>query len=209
MSGQAYAIVISAARGSFVGRTTDLVQKAKDPGHFNTIMENIGVSLLALVMLWILAVWIGGFFRNTDIALPGAQNLLHYTLILLIIGVPVGMPVVTNTTLAVAVAYLAKQRAIVHGLQPLSRLRYARSISSAKAHLANLTVPQGVDILCLDKTGTLTSNKPSIHDPFMLEGQDPYWMMEVAALASSYNIKPPDPIDKVSCAAADEAFDEA
>ena len=55
-----------------------------------------------------------------------------------------------------------------------------------------------MDILCSDKTGTLTANKLSIRDPFVSEGQDADWMMAVAALASSHNFKSLDPIDKVT-----------
>ena len=144
-------------------------------------MDNIGTSLLVLVMFWILAAWIGGFFRGLQIATPewSYNNLLHYTLILLIIGVPVGLPVVTTTTLAVGAAYLAKQKAIVQKLTAIESLA-------------------GVDILCSDKTGTLTANQLSIRDPYVAEGVDVNWMMAVAAIASSHNVKNLDPIDKVT-----------
>lgn len=56
---------------------------------------------------------------------------------------------------------------------------------------------QGVDILCSDKTGTLTANQLSIREPFLAEGVSVDWIMAVAALASSHNIKNLDPIDKV------------
>jgi H+-transporting ATPase len=59
-------------------------------------------------------------------------------------------------------------------------------------------VTQGVDVLCSDKTGTLTANQLSIRDPFVAEGVDVNWMMAVAALASSHNVKSLDPIDKVT-----------
>ncbi|UKZ78840.1 hypothetical protein TrVFT333_006586 [Trichoderma virens FT-333] len=177
--GKAYAIVTATAKDSFVGKTADLVQGAKDQGHFKAVMDNIGTSLLVLVMFWILAAWIGGFFHHLKIAEPGSQNLLHYALVLLIVGVPVGLPVVTTTTLAVGAAYLAKQKAIVQKLTAIESLA-------------------GVDILCSDKTGTLTANKLSIRDPFVCEGEDVNWMMAVAALASSHNLKTLDPIDKVT-----------
>lgn len=177
--GKAYAIVTASAKQSFVGRTADLVQGAKDQGHFKAIMNNIGTTLLVLVLFWILAAWIGGFFHHIPVTEPGSQNLFHYALVLLIIGVPVGLPVVTTTTLAVGAAYLAKQRAIVQKLTAIESLA-------------------GVDILCSDKTGTLTANKLSIRDPYVAEGQDVDWMMAVAALASSHNLKSLDPIDKVT-----------
>ncbi|ORY10258.1 plasma membrane H+-ATPase [Clohesyomyces aquaticus] len=179
--GKAYAIAITTAKHSFVGRTASLVQGAKDQGHFKAIMNSIGTSLLVLVMFFILAAWIGGFFRHLKIATPSDSsiNLLHYALILLIVGVPVGLPVVTTTTLAVGAAYLAKQKAIVQKLTAIESLA-------------------GVDVLCSDKTGTLTANQLSIREPYVAEGQDVNWMMAVAALASSHNTKSLDPIDKVT-----------
>ncbi|KAJ5381479.1 Plasma membrane ATPase [Penicillium cataractarum] len=177
--GKAYAVVQTGAKTSFVGRTASMVQSAKGAGHFEIVMDNIGTSLLILVMAWILAAWIGGFFRHIPIASPGQQTLLHYTLSLLIIGVPVGLPVVTTTTMAVGAAYLAKKKAIVQKLTAIESLA-------------------GVDILCSDKTGTLTANKLSIRDPYVAEGVDVDWMFAVAALASSHNVESLDPIDKVT-----------
>ncbi|KAF2485302.1 E1-E2 ATPase-domain-containing protein [Neohortaea acidophila] len=179
--GKAYAVVTHSAKHSFVGRTASLVQGAKDQGHFKAIMNNIGTSLLVLVMFWILLAWIGGFFRHLHIATPtfADNTLLRYVLILFIIGVPVGLPVVTTTTLAVGAAYLAKQQAIVQKLTAIESLA-------------------GVDILCSDKTGTLTANQLSIREPYVAEGEDVNWMMACAALASSHNIKSLDPIDKVT-----------
>ncbi|KAK7750650.1 hypothetical protein SLS62_007350 [Diatrype stigma] len=179
--GKAYAVITSGAQASFVGKTASLVQGAKDSGHFKAIMDSIGTTLLVLVVFWILAAWIGGFYRNLHIVESGEEstNLLTYALILLIIGVPVGLPVVTTTTLAVGAAYLAKEKAIVQKLTAIESLA-------------------GVDILCSDKTGTLTANQLSVREPFVMEGVDLNWMMAVAALASSHNIKALDPIDKIT-----------
>src|SRR5271170_4142922 len=58
--------------------------------------------------------------------------------------------------------------------------------------------PQGVDVLCSDKTGTLTANQLTIREPYVAEGEDVNWMMACAALASSHNLKSLDPIDKVT-----------
>jgi H+-transporting ATPase len=179
--GKAYAIVTHSAKMSFVGRTASLVSGAKDQGHFKAIMNSIGTSLLVLVVGWILIAWIGAFFHHINIATPeDSQNtLLRYALVLLIVGVPVGLPVVTTTTLAVGAAYLAKEKAIVQKLTAIESLA-------------------GVDVLCSDKTGTLTANQLSIREPFVADGVDVNWMMAVAALASSHNVKSLDPIDKVT-----------
>ena len=137
--GKAYAVVTASARGSFVGRTATLVQGAKDQGHFKAIMNSIGTSLLVIVVGWILIAWIGGFFHGLEIATPekSSRNLLHYVLIFLIIGVPVGLPVVTPTTLAVGAAYLAKDKAIVQKLTAIESL--AVSFACEKQDIILLT----------------------------------------------------------------------
>ncbi|GAA5913171.1 hypothetical protein JCM6882_005807 [Rhodosporidiobolus microsporus] len=176
--GKAIAIVIESAKQSFVGRTAALVMSSNDKGHFQEVLDGMGTALLVLVVFFIFAMLIGGFFRDIGIASPDENNLLVYALIFLIIGVPVGLPCVTTTTMAVGAAYLAKQKAIVQKLTAIEALA-------------------GVDILCSDKTGTLTANKLSLNDPYVAEGVDPNWFMTVAVLASSHNIKSLDPIDKV------------
>ncbi|PWN54459.1 putative PMA1-H+-transporting P-type ATPase [Violaceomyces palustris] len=177
--GKAYVLCTDIAKQTFVGRTAALVLGGETEGHFQKVMGSIGTALLILVVVFLLIFWIGGFFRNVEIARPKDNNLLVYTLIFLIIGVPVGLPCVTTTTMAVGAAYLAKRQAIVQKLTAIESLA-------------------GVDVLCSDKTGTLTANKLSIHEPFTSEGVDVNYMMAVAALASSHNVKSLDPIDKVT-----------
>merc|ERR1712000_718280 len=130
-------------------------------------------------MFWIIAAWIGGFFRSIPVTVGAEQTLFRSALILMIVGVPVGLPVVTTTTLAVGAAYLAKQKAIVQKLTAIESLA-------------------GVDVLCSDKTGTLTANQLTIREPYVAEGEDVNWMMACAALASSHNLKALDPIDKIT-----------
>ncbi|KAI5864565.1 plasma membrane H+-ATPase [Durotheca rogersii] len=179
--GKAYAVVTAGAQASFVGKTARLVQSAKDSGHFKAVMDSIGNTLLVVVVFWILVAWIGDFYRNTRFAAAegSSHSLLKHTVILLVIGVPVGLPVVTTTTLAVGAAYLAKEKALVQKLAAIESLA-------------------GVDILCSDKTGTLTANRLSVREPFVMDGVEIDWMMAVAALASSHNIKVLDPIDKIT-----------
>ncbi|KAI0287666.1 plasma-membrane proton-e [Russula brevipes] len=177
--GKCYIVVTDIAKDTFVGRTASLVGGVSGPGHFQRVMSSIGTTLLVLVILWLLAVWIGGFFRGINIATPRENNLLVYTLIFLIIGVPVGLPCVTTTTMAVGAAFLAHRKAIVQKLSAIESLA-------------------GVDVLCTDKTGTLTANQLSVHEPWAAEGVDLDWMLTVAVLASSHNVKALDPIDKVT-----------
>ncbi|KIJ53238.1 hypothetical protein M422DRAFT_242366 [Sphaerobolus stellatus SS14] len=122
-------------------------------GHFESVMSSIGTTLLPVIILWVTAVWIGSFFHHVGIATPDHNNLLVYALIFLIIGVPVGLPCVTITTLAVRAAYLARKNVIAQKLSAIESLA-------------------GVDILASDKTGTLTANQLSLHKPWVAKGVD-------------------------------------
>lgn len=177
--GKVYAVVVASAPLSFVGRTASLVMSSNERGHFQIVLGGIGTALLVIVIVFIFIVWIGGFFRHLGIASPAQNNLLVYALIFFIIGVPVGLPCVTTTTMAVGAAYLAKRKAIVQKLTAIESLA-------------------GVDMLCSDKTGTLTANKLSLNEPFIAPDVDPNWFMAVAVLSSSHNIKSLDPIDRVT-----------
>jgi H+-transporting ATPase len=80
--------------------------------------------------------------------------------------------------MAVGAAYLARRKAIVQKLTAIESLA-------------------GVDVLCSDKTGTLTANKLSLNEPYLSKGVSAEWFMTAAVLASSHNVKSLDPIDKV------------
>lgn len=108
--------------------------RAKNANHVRHLSARCRGSLDSHCMDWskpdltgtILA-WpyiVQGVFHNLDLATPqdSSNNLLHYLLILLIVGVPVGLPVVTTTTLAVGAAYLAKEKAIVQKLTAIESL---------------------------------------------------------------------------------------
>jgi H+-transporting ATPase len=76
--------VTTTASKSFVGKTAGLVTGSKDQGHFQRVMNVIGATLLVLVVMFLFAVWIGGFFRSIGIASPKENNLLIYTLVFLV-----------------------------------------------------------------------------------------------------------------------------
>ena len=88
--------------------------------------------LLIFVILALLVIWIASYYRSN-----GIVQILEFTLAITVIGVPVGLPVVVTTTMAVGAAYLANRKAIVQKLSAIESLA-------------------GVEILCSDKTGTLT-----------------------------------------------------
>ena len=150
-----------------------MVNKASSgTGHFTEVLNGIGTTLLILVIVTLLVVWVSSFYRSN-----GIVDILEFTLAITIVGVPVGLPAVVTTTMAVGAAYLAKKQAIVQKLSAIESLA-------------------GVEILCSDKTGTLTKNKLSLAEPFTVAGVEPDDLMLTACLAASRKKKGIDAIDK-------------
>ena len=171
--GEAFMIVTATGDNTFVGRAAALVNKASaGTGHFTEVLNGIGIILLVLVIMTLLVVWTACFYRTDNIV-----DILRYSLGITIIGVPVGLPAVVTTTMAVGAAYLAKKKAIVQKLSAIESLA-------------------GVEILCSDKTGTLTKNKLSLHEPYTVEGVSADDLMLTACLAASRKKKGLDAIDK-------------
>ncbi|CAI8506009.1 unnamed protein product [Hanseniaspora opuntiae] len=172
-TGEGFMIITSTGDNTFVGRAAALVnQAAGGTGHFTEVLNGIGTILLVLVIVTLLMVWTACFYRTDKIV-----KIMRYTLAITIIGVPVGLPAVVTTTMAVGAAYLAKKQAIVQKLSAIESLA-------------------GVEILCSDKTGTLTKNKLSLHEPYTVEGVDANDLMLTACLAASRKKKGLDAIDK-------------
>lgn len=166
-------VVTSTGDNTFVGRAAALVSAASaGTGHFTEVLNGIGTVLLVLVIFTLLIVWVSSFYRNN-----GIVTILEFTLAITIIGVPVGLPAVVTTTMAVGAAYLAKKQAIVQKLSAIESLA-------------------GVEILCSDKTGTLTKNKLSLAEPYTVEGVEADDLMLTACLAASRKKKGLDAIDK-------------
>lgn len=160
--GQSLMLVTDTGSHSFVDRTAILVTKSpKADGHFTRILSDIGAALLGFVVFTLLVIFVFCFYRN-----HGMVVILRFTVAITIVGVPVGLPAVVTTTMAVGAAYLAKKDAIVKKLSAIESL--AR-----------------VEILCTDKTGTLTKNQLSLHEPYCNDGFQTQDLILTACLAAS------------------------
>ncbi|EEB06089.1 P-type proton ATPase Pma1 [Schizosaccharomyces japonicus yFS275] len=171
--GEGFMVVTATGDSTFVGRAASLVNAAAGgTGHFTEVLNGIGTVLLVLVLFTLFCIYTAAFYRSV-----GIVKILEYTLAITIIGVPVGLPAVVTTTMAVGAAYLAEKKAIVQKLSAIESLA-------------------GVEVLCSDKTGTLTKNKLSLGEPFTVSGVSGDELVLTACLAASRKRKGLDAIDK-------------
>ena len=165
--GEIGALVYGTGTNTYFGKTAQLVQEAHTVSHFQRAVLSIGnyliVLAVALVVLIVAVALYHGDPMLTDA--PGKQPVLLFALVLTVAAIPVAMPTVLSVTMAVGARLLAKKEAVVSRLAAIEELA-------------------GVDVLCSDKTGTLTENKLTLGEPFCTAGVSAEQLILAAALAS-------------------------
>lgn len=182
--GEMNGLVIATGSNTFFGRTAKLVAGAGSVSHAQKAMFQIGNFLIAVAVVLALVMVAVQVYRDIVITdnwgLADALDILQFVLILLVASIPVAMPAVFSITMALGALALSKEKAIV-------------------SRLASIEEMAGVDILCSDKTGTLTKNQLTLGDPIPLAAPDPQEIVLAAALAS--RIEDGDVIDSAVVAA--------
>jgi len=158
--GEIGALVYATGANTYFGKTAELVQAAKSVSHFQRAVLKIGNYLILLAGALVALIIGVSIYRGEPIL-----DTLQFALVLTVAAIPVAMPTVLSVTMAVGARLLAKKKAIVSRLVAIEELA-------------------GVDVLCADKTGTLTQNKLTLGDPFSVVGVTADQVILDAALAS-------------------------
>ena len=158
--GEIEALVYGTGENTYFGKTAQLVQEAHTVSHFQKAVLKIGNYLIILAVALVVVIIIVAIFRGDPIL-----TTLQFALVLTVAAIPVAMPTVLSVTMAVGARLLAKKQAIVSRLVAIEELA-------------------GVDVLCADKTGTLTQNKLTLGDPFSVNNIPADQIVLNAALAS-------------------------
>jgi len=170
--GEANAVVFATGGAALFGKTASLVEQAgQEPSHFQRAVVKIADYLILVALFLAVVILVVSLFRKDKVL-----EVLQFALVLTIAAVPVAMPAVLSVTLALGARTLALKKAIV-------------------TRLAAVEEMAGIDVLCSDKTGTLTQNRLTAGKPLVVAdrtGQSD--VMVNAALASREEDQ--DPIDK-------------
>lgn len=158
--GEIEALVYATGANTYFGKTAQLVQETRTDSHFQRAVLNIGNYLILLAVTLVVLILGVALFRGDQML-----TTLQFALVLTVAAIPVAMPTVLSVTMAVGARLLAQKEAIVSRLVAIEELA-------------------GTDILCSDKTGTLTQNRLTLGEPFSVNGVSAEQVVLSAALAS-------------------------
>jgi H+-transporting ATPase len=147
---------------TFFGKTASLLQGDDEMGNFQKVLLKIVIVLV--ILSFTLSGIVFGFLLGSG---EGLSSSLSFTVVLIIASIPVAIEIVCTTTLALGSKELSKHGAIV-------------------TRLAAIEDMAGMNMLCSDKTGTLTMNKMVIQEetPIYLKGENQYSTLRYAAMAA-------------------------
>ncbi|TYH52393.1 hypothetical protein E1A91_D09G024200v1 [Gossypium mustelinum] len=162
--GEIEAVVIATGVHTFFGKAAHLVDSTNQQGHFQKVLTAIGNFCICSIAVGMITEIIVMYPIQDRDYRPGIDNLL----VLLIGGIPIAMPTVLSVTMAIGSHRLSLQGAITKRMTAIEEMA-------------------GMDVLCSDKTGTLTLNKLSV-DKNLIEifakGVDPDTVVLMAARAA-------------------------
>ncbi|KAL1291454.1 hypothetical protein AAHE18_20G201300 [Arachis hypogaea] len=162
--GEIEAVVIATGVHTFFGKAAHLVDSTNQIGHFQSVLTAIGNFCICSIAVGMIVEIIVMYPIQHRKYRPGIDNLL----VLLIGGIPIAMPTVLSVTMAIGSHRLSQQGAITKRMTAIEEMA-------------------GMDVLCSDKTGTLTLNKLTV-DKNLIEvfakGVDADMVVLMAARAS-------------------------
>lgn len=158
--GEVLAEVTQTGANTRFGKTASLVEQAKTISHFQKAVLSIGDYLIYVSLALVTVLVLVQLHRH----MPWL-DLVQFALILTVASIPVAMPAVLSMTMAMGAMALSKRRAIVTRLESIEEMA-------------------SMDVLCSDKTGTLTQNRLTLGKIEIFQAKDEQEVLLAAALAS-------------------------
>jgi H+-transporting ATPase len=180
--GEMNALVVFTGMDTYFGKTAQLVEEAETKSHLKKAVVKIGDYLIVLAAMLVTVIFITALFRQESLL-----STLQFALVLVVASIPVALPAVLSVTMAVGAIALAKKEAIVSKLVSIEEMA-------------------GVDVLCSDKTGTITKNELSVADLKSFSEFSENELLLYATLSSQKEST--DPIDDAIISKSRKELDE-
>jgi len=173
VAGEVDGCVVATGGNTFFGKTAAMINSVEEDGHFQKIIWAITLFLLIVSLILV------GFIMAVMLTSGnGFLATLGICVVLLVASIPIAMQVVCTSTMALGSHALAQKNAIVSRLAAIEELA-------------------GMDMLCSDKTGTLTLNKMTIEEikPLENSGVTEKDLLTYALLGTQWTENAKDAID--------------
>jgi len=173
--GETHATVVLTGKDTFFGKTAAMLGDSNESSNLQKLLIKIIVVLCILAFVLVLTAFIYLLTKKNS---PGVRDSASFAVVVIVASIPMAVEIVTTTTLAIGSKTLSKQGAIVSRLAAIDDLA-------------------GLNMLCSDKTGTLTKNKMTIQEdaPTYEPNLTQMDLLKQSALAAKWDSPPKDALD--------------
>ena len=172
ISGQGKGIVVKTGLDTFIGKMNKKKEVVKDETAFDKGMNHItGLLIKCMVIICILVFIIYGMIRNN------INEAILFALSVAVGITPSMLPMIVNVNLTKGSKSLAKKNTLVKSIKSIQNLG-------------------SMDILCTDKTGTLTKNNIELQKYINVDGNDDDYVLKCAYVNSSLSTGYKNIVDK-------------
>jgi Mg2+-importing ATPase len=159
--GQGIGVALATGKDTYLGKTAQLLKKIKRKSEFQKNMEKIGYTLMKVVFASVIII----FFINALLVRDIISTLI-FSVALAIGMVPEALPIVITISLSSGALLLAKKNVVVKRLVSVEDLG-------------------NVDIVCVDKTGTITENKLTLDTYCDIDGNPEEKVLQYSLLCNA------------------------
>lgn len=171
--GETHATVVLTGKNTFFGKTASMLGDSTGRSNLQILLLKIMIILCILAFCLVISAFIYLLVRGIE-----AKSALSFAVVVIVASIPMAIEIVTTTTLAIGSKQLSHHGAIVSRLAAIDDLA-------------------GLNMLCSDKTGTLTKNKMTIQEdaPCYEPGLTQMDLLKQSALAARWESPPKDALD--------------
>lgn len=172
ISGSALAVAINTGRNNYLGVIASTIKEEKEETNFDKGVRHVSYVLIKYIIIIVLAV----FFINGVLKGKWLQALLFS--ISVAVGLTPGMlPMIVNANLARGASFLARKKTIVKNINAIQNLG-------------------AIDVLCTDKTGTLTEDRIVLQKYINVKGKEDLSILKYTYFNSYFGTGVKNLIDK-------------